>query len=50
MKVKELIEELQKMPQDKDVVIFDGPSYCTPSRVYVADWGGKHIYGRVIVD
>ena len=50
MNVAELIEELKKMPQDKTVVIFDGPAYCTPSKVYVADWGGKDIYGTVIID
>jgi len=50
MKVSELIEELKKMPQDKTVVMFDGPASYTPSKVYVADWGGKEIYGSVIID
>lgn len=50
MTVSELIKELEKMPQDKNVVMFDGPAYCTPSKVYVADWGGKDIFGSVIID
>lgn len=33
MKVSELIAELQKMPQDKVVIMFDGPTYKTPFRV-----------------
>ena len=38
------------MPQDSEVVMFDGPSKYTQCRVYVADWGGKGIKGKVIVD
>ena len=30
MKVKELIAELQKQDAEKDVIMFDGPSYYTP--------------------
>ena len=48
--MKELIEALQRMPQDSEVVMFDGPSKYTPYRVYVADWGGKGIKGNVVID
>lgn len=50
MTVAELIAELTKMPQGKEVVLFDGPACCTPSKVYIADWGGKDICGCVIID
>lgn len=50
MTVSELIEALQKMPQDRTVIMFDGPFYYTPSKVEVADWGGKKIKGKVIID
>ena len=38
------------MPQDKNVVMFDGPGSYTPLKVYVADWGGKEIFGSVVID
>lgn len=50
MKVSELIKELEKMPQDKDVIMFDGPSYFTPSKVYVCDWTNSSFKGSVIID
>ena len=50
MTVAELIAKLQKMPQDKEVIMFDGPSQYTPYKVEVADWGGKNIKGKVIID
>ena len=49
MKVKELIEELQKQDPEKDVIMFDGPSYYTPSKVYVWDHKGK-FFGKVVID
>ena len=40
MTVQEVIDELQKMPdKNANVIMFDGPSYYTPSRIYV--WEGK---------
>ena len=48
--VAELIAKLQEMPQDKEVIMFDGPSQYTPYKVEVADWGGKNIKGKVIID
>ena len=50
MTVAELIAKLQEMPQDKEVIMFDGPSQYTPYKVEVADWGGKNIKGKVIID
>ena len=49
MKVKELIAELQKQDPEKDVIIFDGPSYYTPSMVYVWDRKGR-LFGKVVID
>lgn len=50
MTVAELIKELEKMPQDKTVLMFDGPSYYTPSTVYESDKYGKSKTGSVIID
>ena len=50
MTVAELIKALEKMPQDKEVIMFDDPSQYTPYKVEVADWGGKNIEGKVIID
>jgi hypothetical protein len=50
MTVAELIKELEKMPQDKKVLMFDGPSYYTPSTVYESDKYGKDKNGNVIID
>lgn len=50
MNVRELIEELQKMPAEATVVMFDGPASFTPSKVYIAEGFGKDINGSVIVD
>ena len=49
MKVKELIAELQKQDPEKDVIMFDGPSYYTPSKVY--EWTSKgSFFGKVVID
>lgn len=50
MTVKELIEELKKFPEDKEVVMFDGPAFYTPSRVYVADWQSERLKDKVVID
>jgi hypothetical protein len=49
MTVAELIKELEKMPQDKVVIMFDGPAYYTPSKVYICDWKGR-MNGKVVID
>ena len=38
MKVKELKEALDKMPQDAEVIMFDGSASYTPGSVYVCQW------------
>ena len=40
MNVAELIEELLKMPQSAEVIMFDCATYYTPCKVYV--WHGKN--------
>lgn len=50
MTVSELIKELEKMPQEKEVIMFDGPAYYTPSKVYICDWGAKKFNGKVVID
>ena len=40
MNVAELIEELRKMPQSAQVIMFDCATYYTPYRVYV--WHEKN--------
>ena len=50
MTVKELIEALQRMPQDSEVVVFDGQNRYTPRKVYVADGGGDGIKWSVVID
>lgn len=50
MTVAELIKELEKMPQNKEVIMFDGPSYYTPSKVYICKWDDKKFNGKVIID
>ena len=49
MKVSELIELLKAMPQDADVVIFDGPAFATPSQIYVWEKEDR-LKGRVVID
>lgn len=41
MTVAELIKALQKMPQDKEVIMFDGPSQYTPYKVEAANGAGR---------
>lgn len=49
MKVTELIKELEKMPQDKEVIMFDGPAYYTPCRVFIWEEKGR-LNGKVVID
>ena len=50
MTVKELIEALQRMPQDSEVAMFYGQNRYTPRKVYVAGWGGDGIKWIVVID
>ena len=39
MKVKELVEILQKMPQDAEVIYFDGDNgWCVPCPQYITEY------------
>ena len=49
MTVQELIKELEKMPQEATVTMFDGPSYYTPCKVFIWDKPGA-FKGNVIID
>ena len=51
MTVKEVIEELQQMPQDETVIMFDGLFYYTPNKIYVIDdsWNNR-IHGKVMIN
>lgn len=49
MKVAELIEILKTMPQEEEVIMFDGPSYYTPFKVYVWEKEGR-FKGKVVID
>ena len=49
MTVAELIKELEKMPQDEQVIMFDGPSYYTPCRVFIWEEKGR-LNSKVIID
>lgn len=49
MTVSELIKELEQMPQDKEVIMFDGPAYYTPSRVFIWEEKGR-LNGKVVID
>lgn len=52
---KELLEILQKLPEEdlnRDIIIFDGPSYYTPYKVEVLTdkkWG-KRLQGKLMID
>lgn len=44
MKVKELIEILQKMPQDAQVIYYDGDNgWCTPRPEFITEYR-EYIY------
>ena len=47
MKVSELINELQKQHPDKEIIMFDGPAFYTPCKVYQDEWQGEDV---VIID
>lgn len=53
MTVKELIKALQDLGeenQNKQVIMFDGPSYYTPYKVKVLDGQFSHLQGKVLID
>lgn len=53
MTARELIKALQELGEenlDKDVIMFDGPSYYTPYKVEILekDWG--ELKGNILLD
>lgn len=56
MKVNELIKILQKMPQDAEVIYYDGDNgWCTPRPEYITEhytriYGSnpKKVYGKFV--
>lgn len=54
MTARELIKTLQDLGDenlDREIVMFDGPSYYTPYKVTVLkdkSWG--HQYGKILID
>ena len=54
MTVAELCEELKKFPGDAELVMFDGPSNYSPSRVYVWEDSvtgpGGRLAGKIVID
>lgn len=46
MKVKELIEALKKMPQEEDVIMFDGTASYTPKQGVCLPVGEQRSYKR----
>ena len=49
MTVVELIKKLEKMPQDSEVIMFDGPSFYAVSKVFI--WVlNDNLKDKVIID
>lgn len=46
MKVKDLIKQLQKMPQDAEVIYYDGDNgWCAPSPQYITEYR-EYVYAE----
>lgn len=56
MTARELIAKLQALGEenlDKDILMFDGPSYCTPCKVKLItenDGWSKKFLGSILID
>lgn len=54
MTAEQLIKALQDLGQEnlqREIVIFDGPSYCTPTRVEILnDPWSKKLQGLIMID
>ena len=53
MTARELIKVLQDLGEenlDRDIVMFDGPSYYTPYKVKVLNGQFSHLQGKVLID
>lgn len=55
MTARQMIESLQNLGEDnldREVVMFDGPSYYTPYKVEILndkDWS-KYLQGKIMID
>ena len=53
MTARELIKALQDLGEenlDRDIVIFDGPSYTTPYKVEILEEQFNHLQGKILID
>lgn len=54
MTARDLIKALQDLGDenlDREIVMFDGPSYCTPYKVTVLkDKSWSRQYGKILID
>ena len=53
MTARELIKVLQDLGEenlDRDIVMFDGPSYYTPYKVEILDGQFSHLQGKILID
>lgn len=53
MTAKELIKALQNLGeenQDRQIIMFDGPSYFTPYKVKILDGQFSHLQGKILID
>lgn len=53
MTARELIKALQDLGEEnlnRDVVMFDGPSYYTPCRVEILHDQFHHLQGKILID
>ena len=53
MTARELISNLQSLGEknlDREVVMFDGPAWFTPSRIKVLDESFKNHKGEILID
>lgn len=53
MTAKELIKALQDLGeenQDRQIILFDGPSYFTPYKVEILDGQFSHLQGKILID
>lgn len=53
MTARQLIESLQNLGEenlDREILIFDGPSFCTPYKVEIYRSHKKILDGRILID
>lgn len=53
MTARELIKALQDLGEenlDRDIVMFDGPSFYSPYKVEILDGQFSHLQGKILID